>query len=190
MKNKFIYSLIISVSCMLFIQSVAAAEHIPSPGESFPEITLSMPDTAEHKDYLGLKGSGSFMLSQIKADILIIEIFSMYCPYCQKEAPYVNDLYRIISDRADIKDKIRIIGIGAGNTPFEVDIFKKQYAVAFPLFSDESFSVHKASGGVRTPHFFVIKRNPDKSNVIVYSKTGSILDAKQFLDLIIKESGL
>jgi peroxiredoxin len=190
MKKKMIYGFIMSVSIMVFIHSVFAAEHIPSPGESFPEITLSMPDTAEHRDYLGLKGNGPFKLSQIKADILIIEIFSMYCPYCQKEAPNVNELYRVISGRTDIKDKIRIIGIGAGNTPFEVDVFRKQFAVSFPLFSDESFSVHKASGGVRTPHFFVIKRNPDRSSVIVYSKVGSILDPQQFLDIIIKQSGL
>jgi peroxiredoxin len=114
----------------------------------------------------------------------------MYCPYCQKEAPNVNELYQLINSKPDLKDKIKIIGVGAGNTPFEVDVFKKQYNVPFPLFPDESFSIHKSVGNVRTPYFFVIKINADGSNKIIYSKAGSIQDPNQFLDFILKESGL
>ncbi|MDP2753370.1 MAG: TlpA disulfide reductase family protein [Nitrospirota bacterium] len=137
-----------------------------------------------------MKDKGSFKLSQINAQIVIIEIFSMYCPYCQKEAPNVNELYQLINSNPYLKDKIKIIGIGAGNTPFEVEVFKKQYNVPFLLFPDESFSVHKSVGNVRTPYFFVIKINADGSNKIIYSKAGSIQDPDQFLDFILKESGL
>lgn len=93
----------------------------------------------------------------------------MYCPYCQKEAPIVNELYQIINNRQDIKDKIKIIGIGAGNTPFEVEVFRNQYNIPFPLFPDESFSIHKAVGDVRTPYFFVFKINPDGSQDYLFS---------------------
>ena len=190
MKKKIVYGLIMVVSIMVFMRAVSAADRTPSTGESFPDLTLAMPEKANQKEYLGLKGNGSFRLSQIKADLLIIEIFSMYCPYCQKEAPNVNELYRIISGRADIKDKIRIIGIGAGNTPFEVDVFRKQYAVDFPLFSDESFSVHTATGSVRTPYFFVIRTRPGEPGKIVYANVGTLHDPQQFLDLILKQSAL
>ncbi len=152
---------------MLLGQQIHAAECItPTEGEAFPKITLSVPQSASEKDYLGIKGKGSFKLSQIKADVVIIEIFSMYCPYCQKEAPMVNELFQII-DKRGLKEKIKIIGVGAGNTLFEVDFFKNQYAVPFPLFPDESFSIHKSVGNVRTPYFFVIKINADGSNKII-----------------------
>ena len=187
MMKKFLYGLIMLVSVMVFVQAISAAGRTPSTGEPFPDITLAMPEKAVQKEYLGLKGNGSFRLSQIKAELLIIEIFSMYCPYCQKEAPNVNELYRIISGREDIKDKIKIIGIGAGNTPFEVDVFRKQYDIEFPLFSDESFSVHTATGGVRTPYFFVIRTRAGEPGVIVYSNVGTLHDPQQFLDLIMKK---
>jgi len=167
----------------------AQAVVCPEKGDSFPELKLPVPENAAEKNYLGLQGKGSFKVSQIKSDAVIVEIFSMYCPYCQKEAPVVNRLFQAIEKRG-LKDKIKIIGVGAGNTPFEVDFFKNQYAVPFPLFPDESFDVHKAIGDVRTPYFFVFKLYPDGSNKIVYSKAGSIQDPNQFLDLIIKEAGL
>jgi peroxiredoxin len=190
MMKKFLHALIMVVSILVIVQVISAAGRTPSTGEPFPDITLPIPEKSVQKEYLGLKGNGTFRLSQIKAELLIIEIFSMYCPYCQKEAPNVNELYRIVSGREDIKDKIKIIGIGAGNTPLEVDVFRKQYDIAFPLFSDESFSVHTATGGVRTPYFFVIRTRTGEPGVIVYSSVGTLHDPQQFLDLIMKKSSL
>jgi len=183
-----VFALILSFASLG--RNIQAAESTPLVGSSFPEIALSVPEKTIEKEYLGLSGKNFFKLSQIKADIVIVEIFSMYCPYCQREAPNVNELYRLINERADLKDRIKIIGIGAGNTPFEVDVFRNQYNVPFPLFSDESFSVHKSVGEVRTPHFFIIRINADGSNKIVYSKVGSIQDPNRFIEMIINETGL
>ena len=174
----------------LSYQAVQAGNRTPAKGESFPDIALVMPDKPCDKDYLGLKGTNTFKLSQVRADVVILEIFSLYCPYCQREAPLVNQLYDMIDKRTDIKNRVKIIGIGAGNTPFEVGIFRNQYNIQFPLVPDESFAVHKAVGEVRTPHFFVVKINTDGSNSIIYSKTGSIQDPNQFLDMIVQDSGL
>jgi peroxiredoxin len=181
---------LIVLAYMFFAGSSQAAELTPAKGDTFPDITLSMTEKASEKEYLGLSGKGSFRISQIKAELLILEIFSMYCPYCQKEAPIVNELYLIINKREDLKNKIRIIGVGAGNNTFEVDVFRNQYNIQFPLFSDEAYSVHKSVGEVRTPYFFVIKNTRDKKNTIIYSKVGSIQDPKQFLDKILEESGM
>ncbi len=189
MKKKLL--LIIITYLIFLVQPILAVECvIPSKGDILPEITLSVPQSTTEMDYIGIKGKGTFNISQIRTKVVILEIFSMYCPYCQKEAPNVNELYRLINSNPYLKDKIKIIGIGAGNTPFEVEVFKKQYNVPFPLFPDESFSVHKSVGNVRTPYFFVIKINADGSNKIIYSKAGSIQDPNQFLDFILKESGL
>ena len=189
MRKKVIFFLIISICLTFFVHTVQAVE-CPSKGDVFPEVTLSVPEKANEKNYLGINGKGTFKISQIKAEMVMLEVFSMYCPYCQKEAPLVNELFQMISERPDLKNKIKIIGIGAGNTAFEVEVFRDKYNIPFPLFPDESFSIHKAVGEVRTPYFFVFKINADGSNNIIYSKAGSIQDPKQFLDLIIKESGL
>jgi len=183
-------ALTVIISMLFFVFQAYAVEQTPAKGEAFPNITLPFPEKADEKEYLGLTGKGSFKIPQIKAELIILEIFSMYCPYCQKEAPNLNELYQIINKREDLKNKIRIIGVGAGNNPFEVDVFRNQYNIQFPLFSDESYSVHKSVGEVRTPYFFVIKNTMDKKNTLIYSKVGSIQDPKQFLDKILEESGM
>ena len=124
------------VFLVLSSMQVCTSENMPEKGSLFPSITLPVPEKEAEKAYLGLTGKGTFTLSQIKAEVVIVEIYSMYCPYCQKEAPIVNELFEAIDKKPGLKDKMRIIGIGAGNTPFELDIFRNQYKIPFPLFSD------------------------------------------------------
>ena len=170
--------------------SIHAADKPPQKGESLPVINLPIPKSPDEKSYLGLSGGGSFKIPQIKAKAVIIEIFSMYCPYCQKDAPGINELYTLIENDPDLKKKVKLIGIGAGNTPFEVDVYKKNYAVPFPLFPDQDFTIHKACGEVRTPYFIVVKINEDGSHLIVHSQLGEYPGAKPFLELVLKSSGL
>jgi len=187
MRRIILFFIIISLTCF---SRFAVAVECPVEGGVFPEILLSVPQNAHEKDYLGITGTEPFKIPQIKAEAVIIEIFSMYCPYCQKEAPAINKLYELIQKEPALKDKIKIIGIGAGNTQFEVDFYKEQYAVPFPLLPDESFSVHKNIGEVRTPYFFVLDIKEDGSHEIIYSKAGSIEDPQEFLDFIVKKTGL
>ena len=78
--------------CLLTGLNGSAADRV---AELLPEFTLPLPEQAEHRAYLGiedLKGD-SFTVADIQADVVLIELFSMYCPYCQEEAPLINELY-------------------------------------------------------------------------------------------------
>lgn len=136
---------------------------------------LSMPEGAAAKDYLGLKGTGTFTMPQIKADTVIIEIFSMYCPICQAEAPMVNELHQLIENTPSLKGKVKLIGIGTGNSHFEVDVFRKKYNILFPLFPDEKFLIQKAvSEPIRTPTFIATKQIDGKGLKVQRTHVGGI----------------
>ena len=179
---------------VLFILILAfptfAASEPPAEGGPLPVIKLPIPKNPEEKSYMGLTGEGSFTIPKVKARVVIIEIFSMYCPYCQKEAPTVNELYNAIENNPALKGKIKIIGIGAGNTPMEVDIFRKKFQIAFPLFPDVDYSIHKVCGEVRTPYFIGVRINDNGTHEVIYSKLGGLQDVNQFLELIRNRSGL
>lgn len=181
---------LVVLMALLMIAAICAAEvNPPQVGQAFPDFELLKPTNASELKYLGLSGSGMFNIQQIKADVVIIEIFSMYCPYCQAEAPAINNLYKLIEGNPDLKNKIKMIGIGIGNSAFETDIFKKKYQVAFPLIPDGDFTVHKMMGEVRTPYFIVVKLRSGKAEVI-YSKLGALGDNNIFLSQIVKSAGL
>jgi peroxiredoxin len=160
----------------------------PQVGGKLPDFSLSAPKEGAEKAYLGLAGAEAFKVPQIKAQAVVIEIFSMYCPYCQKEAPVVNKLYERIEGDPALKGKIKLIGIGAGNSAFEVGVFKKKYGVAFPLFPDADFAVYDRFGELRTPYFMGVKILPDGSHQVIYSALGALGNVERFLAEIVKAS--
>ncbi len=180
----------ITLLLSIIVFPALAASKLPEKGEALPIINLPIPKNAEERSYLGLSGSGLFKIPQIKARVVIVELFSMYCPYCQKDAPGVNELYRLIEKNPTIKDKIKLIGIGAGNSLYEVEVFKKTYNVPFPLFPDKDFAIHKAYGEVRTPYYMVVKINDNGTHQIVHTQLGDYPGAEPFLEIVLKASGL
>jgi peroxiredoxin len=175
---------------LITVDSRSFGDTTPQKGDVLPDITIPVPQNNTDKDYLGLKAGAFFKIPQIKAEVVIIEIFSMYCPYCQREAPEVNRLYNLIEHNPGLKGKIKMIGLGPGNTKFEVQVFKKNYNVPFPLVPDEDFSLHKSFGEVRTPYFFGVKINNDGTHRVFYSELGGLQGAERFLGLMVKLSGL
>ena len=174
---------------LLIVPTIAHANP-PAEGDTLPDITLSVPQDVQQQQYLGVTDKTVFIIPQIKSEIVIIEIFSMYCPHCQREAPTINKLYQEIEDNPALKGKIKLIGIGAGNSDYEVAHFRKTYNIPFPLFSDGDFAIHKKIGEVRTPYFFGVRLNTDGSHRIFYSKLGGPKDAGKLLKELVQAAGL
>src|SRR4030043_1766256 len=150
MKKIYLTLPVITILLLTLVPPVLPANKPPAKGETLPVFNLPIPKSPAEKAYLGLSGDGFFKIPQIKAKVVIIEIFSMYCPHCQKDAPRLNELYQTIENNSNLKKKIKLIGIGRGNSIFEVGVFKKTYSVLFPLFPDKDFTIHQALGEVRT----------------------------------------
>jgi hypothetical protein len=89
-----------------------------------------------------------------------------------------------------LRSQVKIIGIGIGNSDFEVGFFRKTYKVPFPLFSDGDFTVHKQIGEVRTPFFIVVQKDPDGRQRVAMTKLGGFFSVESFLEKIVASTNL
>jgi thiol-disulfide isomerase/thioredoxin len=148
-------------------------------------IRFAAPERSHEREYLGLSSEREFGLAQVKARVVLVEIFSMYCPICQAEASRVNELYRMVQSDENLRDAVKFVGVGAGNTPFEVDLFRKKFSVPFPLLADDDFVLQKAaSEPFKTPTFLTLSVRSDKALRVTGLHVGAIKDPKAFFKIL------
>lgn len=125
-------------------------------GMNLPEFKLDAPGNANEQKYLGVTERESFCLSQVSAKILILEIFSIYCPHCRKQAPVLNKIYQLIKQDSSLSNGIKMIGICAGAQKSQVDGWRTTLHVPFPLFADPETTIWQKFGKPGVPCTLVV----------------------------------
>jgi len=69
---------LLSFCSLLAIHPAMALNDPPAVGGALPPLELAVPQDEAVKSYLGISGDGQFTVPQIKAEAVIIEVFSMY----------------------------------------------------------------------------------------------------------------
>lgn len=158
------------------------------PASPYAKFVLPAPPDPAQRLYLGIETTETFSLSDIRTQVLIIEVFNFYCLHCQREAPNVNRLYRRIAGDPALKDRIKLIGIGVTNTAFEVDQFRKSFDIRFPLFPDRSRNAVRYLAVRETPTFIgVVWKTKDKPERFMHV-AGEMGNAEQFLSEVLRLS--
>jgi hypothetical protein len=82
MERPMIHWLKSSWCCLVLLSALGVAPALgaepPPEGGTLPDFVLSVPEDSSHRQYLGLNPDGAFRVPQIQAEVVIIEIFSMY----------------------------------------------------------------------------------------------------------------
>jgi hypothetical protein len=151
-------------------------------GETFPDLPLAVPLTAWDRNYLGITATPSFTLKQIKAEVILVEMLSVYCPACQRQTTFFNNLFKEIEGSHGLKDRVKIVGIAAGNGQLEIEDFKKQFNVRFPILPDPQFKMHSAIGSSRTPFTIIVRQNENgMPGVVGYTHLGPLENVNQLM---------
>ncbi|MFW5836712.1 MAG: TlpA family protein disulfide reductase [Desulfovibrionaceae bacterium] len=132
---------------------------------------------------------GHLKLSELPGRFLLLEVFSMYCPYCQSSAPEVNRLHQIIA-ASKHADQFSLAGLGAGNSRFEVEYFKDKFDIAFPLFPDRDMHFYNRLPEPGTPYFILAKKDGGDGLKVLWTHIGPFDSAPEFFSTILGKAGL
>ena len=191
MKNRMVFITLLTALALTACATAKISDEQYKPaiaGDVLPVIELPVPQDGRLQEYLSVSGAGLFSVDQIKADIVIIKLFSVYCPLCHKDAPKMNQLYAKIESNAELKGRLKLIAIGAGNSVQQVAQFREEYGLKFPVFADGDASIHKRLGSVKFPYYMGVKLDGDHSARIFYARLGQIKDTDTFLQSILRAS--
>jgi hypothetical protein len=156
-----------------------------APVPTSADLQLSIPEDAIDRDYLGLpQGTAKFRLEEIRCEVLVVDCFDMYCHICQSGAKHVNELYRMVQEH-DFGNRVKLIGLGLGDSPLEVATYKEKFKVPFPVFPDRRSTVAKQFGPVRLPNLIVLRKQGDALQV-VNTSPGPLLNPSHVLSHIQK----
>ncbi len=173
----------------LFSAPALAGAGQPQAGQSFPMAQFNRPQPAAEARYLGLEpGQAAFKLGQVKAQAVLLEVFSMYCPICQVDAPRMNEMFQMIQARG-LGERLKIMGLGAGNSETEVGVYRDKFKTPFPLLADGDYQAHKALGEPRTPFYILVSLRPEGPRV-VYARLGSLGEPGEFLKTLLEKAEL
>ncbi|MCB2188187.1 MAG: TlpA family protein disulfide reductase [Deltaproteobacteria bacterium] len=162
----------------------------PAVGRTFPAVELPCPRDPTELAYLGLPpGCREFSPTKLPARLVILEVFSLSCPYCQEEAAKVNQLYELIAARG-LEDRIKLLGVGHGNVASEVQMFKGDNQVRFPLLPDPEERIYDRLGRPYTPYFFVLDLASHPPGRIVHAKLGRQPAPEKFLRELLAKTKL
>ena len=136
-------------------------------GDYFPEIPLQTPSNPAERIYLGLPEGKTFTFRDIKAELVLVEMLSVYCASCQAQAPSYNKLYDLIEKDPKSKGRIKMLGIAVGNGDLEIADFRQRYKIPYPIVPDPQFVIHAATGGSRTPFSIFVRQDSSTGKGLV-----------------------
>lgn len=151
-----------------------------APPPTAADLRLPKPANETERTYLGLSaGEEGFRLEDIRCEILVVDCFDMYCHYCQSGAAHVNELHRLAQERG-LGERVKFVGIGVGDTPMEVGVYKDKFNVPFPAFPDRHAVIAKSLGPLKLPNLIILRHQPGGLRV-VESFSGTLRDPAQVL---------
>jgi len=154
---------VLCVSVFLLLQEAAFAQIQPiQEGEGAPNAQQShldhLPETPIATSTLTLTDpSGALRpLSECSGSSATVIVF-LYatCPLCQRVAPVLEKLWKEKQSRG-----VQILGVFTdGTSVADLEKFKKDYSVSFPLFVDNGGKLASALSATTTPEAFVLDRD-------------------------------
>ncbi len=144
-------------------------------------MTFPAPDSVQSQNYLGLTAMKPFKVGEIKAKVVVVEFMSALCEYCSLNAKVMNRIYKMVRENPQLAPNAKVMAIGVASPAAELNAFKTQHQVAFPMLSDATGTIGAAMGDMPTPTTLIVSTATGK---VLYSHVGLIWSSDGFVKKI------
>jgi len=108
-------------------------------GEPFPDMAFETLLAPGDYQALGLpRTEGTFLLSEVPGDLLLLEFFNRYCLTCQRQAPYLASFHEAAL-AGDLAGRARVLSVGVGNRAKDLAGFRRDFGASYPIAPDPFF---------------------------------------------------
>ncbi len=152
-------------------------------GDPFPPFSRENILTPQESAYLRIPPNKEFSLSELTHDIIIIEFLNVYCHTCRNQVEVFNDLFSTIQKDPELSRRVCLIGIAVGNSPEEIQDFKKNFGALYPIFADKEKMIFNMTGNLQgTPHTYILRKE-DQRFIIDYH-AGGVTSKDRYLNTV------
>ncbi|MGB9629429.1 MAG: TlpA family protein disulfide reductase, partial [Thermodesulfobacteriota bacterium] len=134
--------------------------------------------------YLGIPFKKRYRIKDFHGELFLIEYLNTYCMNCIRQAPIFNEVFIMIEKDPKLRGKVKLIGIAAGNTSEEVNQYKKEFQIPYPIFPDPNFEAHYKVGSPRTPFTIWMRKDKEGKGVVVSTHLGLFESPQKVMDEI------
>ncbi|SFE71575.1 Peroxiredoxin [Alteribacillus iranensis] len=154
MRSSILGAFAIVLSYVFYTNFITGEETLVQEGETAPNFILEnmSGEKVELEDY---RGQGVFL-----------NFWGTYCPPCEKEMPYMENLYSEYKEQG-----VEILAVNVGESGLVVDRFVDRHDLSFPILMDANKNVLDRYGINPLPSTFLIDENGEVVKVITGGMT-------------------
>jgi peroxiredoxin len=135
--------------------------------ETLPTSNFSVED----REQLGLSPEAEFFtLEEVERSPLVLILFDLYCPVCQKSAANLKLLGTRIAEHSP---ETAVLGVGTRDTPYEAALFARKFHLGFPVTNDREQHLAEQFETEKTPTVLLLERSDaDTSFTVIWRREG------------------
>lgn len=137
------------------------------PGETeLADLPVGLAEGQRAPDFTGTTLAGkNIRLSDLRGQVVLVNIFASWCAPCRVEAPHLVEVHNDLAG-----EEVAFIGLNLQERPQEVEAFKSDFNIEFPLVLNEDGSLTEIYRPIGLPTSWFI----DEQGVIRYVHAGPI----------------
>jgi thiol-disulfide isomerase/thioredoxin len=146
----------------------AQAHPLETVNSEAPDMVVGTAVSELAPDFRGTTIDGQTVtVSELRGKLVLVNVFASWCGPCRVETPHLVEVYNSLD-----REKVEFIGLNLQERPKEVEFFRDEFFIPYPLVLNEAGDLTKIYSPIGLPTTWFI----DQDGVIRFVFSGPITE--------------